>query len=104
MDIPIGYTLRFLPGSDIPEDYLELNGQIVSVDEYPELCRSLVWSVGDMRYRVDSTHFRLPIWSMSTIWPGSRAAMRAKNPNLIEEPWFELVDNRPIVLSPHSRP
>ena len=94
MDIPIGYTLRFT--GDIPEDYLELNGQIVSVNEYPELCRWLVWNVGDMSYRIDDMHFRLPVWDISGIWPGSRAAMRAKNPDVIEEPWYELIPNPPI--------
>ena len=100
MDIPIGYTLRFLPGSKIPEDYLELNGQIVSVDEHPELCRTLVWGVGDMRDRVDDTHFRLPIQVMPSVWPGSRFAMRAKNPDVIEEPWVELIPNPPFTREP----
>lgn len=95
MSIPIGYTLRFPPGSNVPEDYLELNGQVVSVDEYPELCRSLIWGVGDLRHRIDATHFRLPNCDMQAVWPGSRFAMRAKNPNIIEEPWFELVPTSP---------
>ena len=104
MSAPIGYILHFPPGTEIPKDYLELNGRNVSVDEYPELCRTLVWAVGNMRYRVDGTHFRLPAWNMSVVWPNSRFAIRARDPNFIEEPWQELVDNRPIALSLHRRP
>ena len=93
MDIPIGYTLRFLPGSEIPDDYMELDGRTISVDEHPDLCRALVQSTGDMRYRIDDTHFRLPTWNMQAVWPGSRFAIRAKNPNVVEEPWAELIPN-----------